>query len=203
MQKKNVLLGRFCVLLGSVFVIGALLLFAYNQQRQRYAAKASEEMLTQVLQEIEQTVEMQKTQTHKTVTSCHEYLGVLDLPTLGMILPVQADWSYEKLRSSPCVYFGSIEERNLVILGHNYRKHFNPIKRLHLGDEVILTDGSGNSFHYEVKELLVLEATEIDSMIDSEYDLSLFTCNYDGSARVTVRCMLKNPADYFLKETVR
>ena len=30
--------------------------------------------------------------------------------------------------------------------------------------------------------------SDIDGMVNSGYDLSLFTCNYGGKARVTVRC---------------
>ena len=33
-----------------------------------------------------------------------------------------------------------------------------------------------------------VDATDIEGMVHSGYDLSLFTCNYGGKARVTVRC---------------
>ena len=41
---------------------------------------------------------------------------------------------------------------------------------------------------YEVREIYTVAATDIEGMINSGYDLSLFTCNYGGKARVTVRC---------------
>ena len=33
-----------------------------------------------------------------------------------------------------------------------------------------------------------LAATAVEEMTDSGFDLTLFTCNYSGQARVTVRC---------------
>ena len=39
-------------------------------------------------------------------------------------------------------------------------------------------------------ELEVLQPTAISKMVQSKYDLSLFTCTYDGTTRFTVRCRL-------------
>ena len=52
----------------------------------------------------------------------------------------------------------------------------------------MFTDLEGNQMFYEVREIYTVAATDIEGMIDSGYDLSLFTCNYGGKARVTVRC---------------
>jgi sortase A len=52
----------------------------------------------------------------------------------------------------------------------------------------VFTDLEGNQLFYEVREIYTVAATDIEGMINSGYDLSLFTCNYGGKARVTVRC---------------
>ena len=52
----------------------------------------------------------------------------------------------------------------------------------------MFTDLEGNQIFYEVREIYTVAATDIDGMVNSGYDLSLFTCNYGGKARVTVRC---------------
>lgn len=200
MKKKSVILGRLLMILGSLLVLTALLLFGYNRRQEQTAAKASDSVLLEMQQTIEQnaaSAEGKQQPARQMELDGVRYLGMLEMPALGMTLPVQADWSYEKLRSTPCVYSGNIQDGGLVILGHNYRRHFGPIDRLRQGDEVILTDASGNRFQYKVVELLVLDAAEVEEMIDSQYDLSLFTCNYDGSARITVRCSLQNELDRF------
>ena len=43
---------------------------------------------------------------------------------------------------------------------------------------------------YQVQKMEVLQPTAISKMVRSKYDLSLFTCTYDGTTRFTVRCHL-------------
>ncbi len=56
------------------------------------------------------------------------YIGVLTIPSLDLSLPVMEDWDDEKLKISPCRYAGSLYQKNLVIAGHNYQRHFNGIE---------------------------------------------------------------------------
>ena len=35
------------------------------------------------------------------------YIGVLEIPSLELSLPVMADWDYEKMKIAPCHYYGS------------------------------------------------------------------------------------------------
>ncbi|NRD06197.1 hypothetical protein HRD63_02630 [Lactobacillus delbrueckii subsp. bulgaricus] len=43
----------------------------------------------------------------------------------------------------------------------------------------------------------VLQPTAISKMVQSKYDLSLFTCTYDGTTRFTVRCRLLQINKFF------
>ncbi len=117
-----------------------------------------------------------------------KYIGVLTIPALGIELPVAENWDYTQMKISPCRYEGSIYKNNLVICAHNYSTHFRNIKNLQHHDEIIFIDAVGNEFFYQVELVETLQPTAIEEMISSQYDLSLFTCNYAGNARVTVRC---------------
>ncbi len=116
------------------------------------------------------------------------YIGSLVIPAIGLELPVSQDWDYDQMKISPCRYSGSIYRDDLVICGHNYRTHFRNIEDLQTGDKVIFVDVMRNAVTYQVRTVETLEPTAVGDMVDSEYDLSLFTCNYAGNARVTVRC---------------
>ena len=116
------------------------------------------------------------------------YMGYLSIPVLKLELPVMSDWDYAKLKIAPCRYFGSAETDDLVICAHNFDRHFGRLKNLRAGDLVTFTDADGVSFIYEVKAIETLQPTQISEMIQSEYDLSLYTCTYGGRTRVTVRC---------------
>ena len=66
--------------------------------------------------------------------------------------------------------------------------YFGPISKLSVGDDVYFTDMDSNLFSYKVTNIEMLRATDVDKMIDGKSDLTLFTCDYTGTKRVTVRC---------------
>ncbi len=118
----------------------------------------------------------------------YQYIGTLVLPPLEIELPVADNWDYTRMKISPCRYSGSFYSDDLVICAHNYSSHFRDIGSMQVGDVIIFIDVLGNEFHYKVGLVETLGSTAVDEMTSSEWDLSLFTCNYSGMARVTVRC---------------
>ena len=116
-----------------------------------------------------------------------DYIGYLEMPTIGISLPVMSDWSYPQLRVAPCRYRGSAYEDNMVIMAHNYDRHFGRVTSLNIGDPVQFIDAQGNIFKYVVAAHETLERTDVKKMIENDYDLTLFTCTYGGENRITVR----------------
>lgn len=84
-----------------------------------------------------------------------------------------------------------------MISAHNYQRHFGRINELRPGNTVIFTDVDGNRFKYEVVLKETLAPTDIESMTNAEFDLTLFTCTVGGSYRVTVRCDLVYEYPYY------
>ncbi|MBQ4642951.1 MAG: sortase, partial [Oscillospiraceae bacterium] len=117
-----------------------------------------------------------------------KYIGTLEIPKIGLKLPVISEWSYPNLKIAPCRYFGSAYLDNIVIAAHNYKSHFREIENLSSGDEIIFTDTDGNVFVYSVGAKEVLPPTAIEEMTSGEWDLTLFTCNPAGTFRVAIRC---------------
>ena len=97
-------------------------------------------------------------------------------------------WSYPDLKIAPCRYQGSAYQGDLILLAHNYSRHFGQIHSLTAGDVIRFTDADGNRFTYEVSLVEQLERTAIEEMESGDWDLTLFTCTVGGAARVTVRC---------------
>lgn len=118
------------------------------------------------------------------------YIGVIEIPTLGIRLPVIESWNDDLLRIAPCRFAGSAYRSDFVIAGHNYVSHLGPIHRLRLGDPVCFTDMDGNLFVYEVIEVETLGPFENTRMKTGDWDLTVFTCTLGGKTRVTVRCAL-------------
>lgn len=198
-REKRLSAGRVLVLLGVLLLMGAVGLYGYNQWVDYQAGVESETAVLTLVEEIQsrEVVIQEVSQAEEGPSEAQlkvaeldgaYYMGVLTIPSLGKILPIQSDWSMSQLKRSPCRYSGSIAEGELVIAGHNYKKHFSGLATLKQGDSIVFTDLEGNQIFYEVREIYTVAATDIDGMVNSGYDLSLFTCNYGGKARVTVRC---------------
>ena len=121
------------------------------------------------------------------------YIGVIQIPALGLALPVIGQWSYPDLRAAPCRYSGSAYEGGFVIAGHNYSTHFGPLNDVQAGAQVYFTDMEGNQFTYTVEAVEVLQPTAVEDMVSGQWDLTLFTCTVGGQARTAVRCVRTGP----------
>lgn len=119
------------------------------------------------------------------------YIGMLEVPSLELSLPVISEWTYPRLKKAPCRYVGSVYSKDMVICGHNYDRHFGRLKDLAVGDEVRFTDMDGNVFFYSICGTEQLGKYAVEDMLAGEWDLTLFTCTKGGRMRVTVRCKLE------------
>lgn len=200
-MKIKTKVGKVVILLGVIFVLYSTVLFVQNQLDEKNARTYSADVVTQITEQMTQQIDSEMEadsqvgeqeenienlmQGVETITiDGNQYMGVLEIPSLDLILPVQDEWSYEKLRNTPCVY----QEEPLIIAAHNYDAHFGRIKNLVIGDSVIFTDTNNAVQYYEVIEIEMLDETDVWDMKNTEYELTLFTCNYnDNTQRVVVR----------------
>ena len=202
MEKRK--LGIVLIVLGVLLLAGALGLLGYNQWDNDRAQKAAAEVLDQLEMTLDEQqsrpqllvpTEPDNTDREMTVTAIDgwDYIGYLSIPSIGLALPVMSEWSYPGLKIAPGRYAGSVFTDDLVICGHNYARHFSPIKRLAEGTEVQFVDMDGREWDYTVSRVEILQPTQIEEMVgktsDDDWDLTLFTCTTGGSARCAVRCV--------------
>ena len=199
--------GVIMIVIGALCVAAALILFLYNMWDDARAGlqvnEEKERLIAVVLPQgsavktfpAKQTFEEEKPAEEEVYLGMPskkmdgvEYVAVLSIPSLSLELPVRNEWSYPGLQNSPCRYTGSAYMNDLVICAHNYSQHFGRLKDLEIDSEVLLVDMEGNLFQYRVALIETIMPTDVEKMIDSEYDLSLFTCTLGGQTRVTVRC---------------
>lgn len=122
------------------------------------------------------------------------YIGNLIIPSEQIQLPVAGDYSFEQMYKTPTRYSGSYYTDDLVICAHNYRSHFDPLRTISLGQEIILKTVDGQTIRYIISNHEVIEPTEVEKVfkdqgVDGDWDLTLFTCTPTGLARVLVRCV--------------
>ncbi len=179
--------------LGAVLLLLALGLYLYNYMDAQRADHASQEVLSQLEEEMAAPVPVEDKRPAGGIMPTiwidgWEYIGTLTIPRFGLEVPVMSEWSYEGLKIAPGRFSGSVWNDNLIICGHNYSRHFGNLRYLEAGDTVIFTDVLENVFTYEVKEIDTLTPTAVKDMISGDWDLTLFTCTIGGQTRVTVRC---------------
>jgi len=196
-------IGIIFICLGLLSIAGAIGLKYYNAWDDKRAAESSA-VLTDMIQEniLDYIETNQNSEEEDNIADDdnedtenipvvyidnNTYLGILKIPALGLALPVNSEWSYAKLKNSPCRFSGSIN-KSLTVAAHNYKNHFGNLTALIPGDDVILTDVNGREHKYKVAESEPVRATAMGTMTVTAYPLTLFTCNYNGSARFAVRC---------------
>lgn len=207
MRKKSAI----CTVIGCLLLAAALGITIYNildNRRAGMAVKATAERLEEIIprntpDDAEQTMPVAEEDIPDYVLNPemdmpviqvdgYDYIGTLELPSLGLTLPVMSDWDYPRLKIAPCRYAGSAYQGDLVIAAHNYTNHFGTLKNLKIGDRITFTDSDGNIFSYSVAEIETLDPYAVEDMRSGDWALTLFTCTVGGQSRVTVRCELSH-----------
>lgn len=188
------------MVVGTLLVAAALALVLFNTREQVQAEEAVNELmplLVEAINERQETAQTEPTAANPAVddremtvvkVKGYDCIGFVAIPALELELPVISEWSYSRLKVSPCRFTGTTYANNLVVMAHNYPRHFGKLSELSVGDTVTFTDMDGVQITYEVVALDILDPTAVEEMIAGDYDLTLFTCTYGGKTRVTVRC---------------
>jgi len=201
--------GTLMMVLGVLLMAASASLMIFNHRAQQQAKNAAEEILPLLTAQIPTESDAEPDITYviaPTIPAAvaeeshppremavadiggYGYIGYLSIPSLGLELPVMADWSYPQLRIAPCRYSGNLFADDLVIMAHNYWGHFGQLSKLNAEDTVLFTDMEGTQHTYQVVLTDLLTPGAVEEMTSGDFDLTLFTCTYGGQNRVTIRC---------------
>lgn len=183
--------GVVLMVLGLLLILAAGGLLWYNHMEDARAGEESALALTRVEAATSQTMLKGLSNIMPVVEiDGRDYIGRLQIDAIGLDLPILVDWDEEGAKVAPCRFSGSAYDDTMVICGHNMRAHFSPIKNLERGTEIRFIDVNGNVFTYELTDTILLQPEQVEDMVlGDDWDLTLFTCNYGGNARVTLRCV--------------
>ena len=195
---KQQLRAIVLIVLGLSLILTSAFFFYVYEQEDETAGENAQQLLAALTEKIEQNqeqnlydtaVQEQSTgQMIQTSLQGYDLVGIIRVPGVGVELPVLDSWSYDLLKLSPCRYSGSVEGQDLILMGHNYKKHFAPLRQVSPGDRVEFLDASGSSHAYVVAGTEVLKPTQLDELTVSESALTIFTCTPGGYGRFVVRC---------------
>ncbi len=183
--------SKYLIILGILCILLSITLYIKNKYQELDTGKKSKEILDIIETKINVSDKEEiKSNTEDLVLniSGYDYIGVISIPSLNIKLPIMRETDYDRLAISPCKYYGNITTNDLVLCAHDYVNQFGKISNLKEDDIVIITDVLGNNYVYKVVLTEELNPTDITNMIDSPFDLTLYTCSYGALKRITVRC---------------
>ena len=198
--------GNILITLGILMILGAIGLTGYNFWDAKRAKEASDQITEQLIEKIDESVNEEDTAAPYVdpntpmpveVIDGYEYIGILEIPSKGLSLPVMNEWDYTRLKISPCRFTGSYYADDLVICAHNYDTHLGRLLQIDIGADVYFTSVEGLTIHYIVTNRETVEPTDVELMIENtsnsetslmDWDMTMFTCNLGGQTRCAVRC---------------
>ena len=128
-------------------------------------------------------------------------LGTISIPKIDVNLaildkPKDDEEMVAWLKISPCKFYGvdPNEIGNCSIAGHNYRnkRFFSKVPNLVMGDKIKITDVTGTTITYSVKDKYTVDPEQTDCVyrkVPGKRMITLITCTDDGSQRVIVHAV--------------
>jgi len=201
-EKKNKRLPVFIILSGALCLLIAGVIILHNMQESVSAGNASSDAAEYVIDRINEQATSEaddETPSKEPVTGMktveyngYSYMGVLNIPSINLTLPVISSYDFSYLTVSPCLYYGDPADNNAIICAHNYRSHFGPVRRLPTGTYIFLSTVSGGNYQYIVESIELIGSGDAGVLINDNPGLTLFTCTTGGAARYAIRCSLVN-----------
>ena len=174
-KRKTSGVGIFLIVLGIVLELYAGGLWGYNQYIQNKAEEAAADALAD----------------YQNGGSAYDYFGSITIESANISLPIINGYSNDILNVGACVFDGSIEEGNLIVIGHNYRSVFGRLDLIKIGDTITINH-NGTNYGYVVSGVTEIDASDKEQMYEgggSVWNLTLYTCNFSGAGRITIRAV--------------
>lgn len=126
----------------------------------------------------------------------YKIIGKITIPKLNLDTYILEETTTKSLKVSITKLYGPGINQigNFCMAGHNYRnnKMFGGIKKLELGDKIILTDTYGDSITYEVYKNYQTDPKDVTSLrqdTGGEREITLITCTAGAIKRVIVKAV--------------
>lgn len=187
----------FCIvfiLIGYIFINKYLEVNFYSQDDIYYN---SQSVSTEDSKKIEENITNNNSYPKEKIIE--EYKGYdvcakLEIPIIELETYVLKNYSVQALNISVTKFWGvnPNEIGNFCVAGHNFinKNMFRNLKKLNIGDEIILTDNNIGQVQYEVFDVykVIPEDTScLFPVTEGERELTLITCTSDSQKRIIIK----------------
>ena len=157
--------SSFLTALGILLLLAALGLTAYNVMDSLRAETEARAIREEIARRMPETIAAapapRRDETDLTMPvfeiGGYNYVGIVEIPSLNISLPVMDTWDDERLKISACLYRGNYKTDDMVICAHNYAQFFAPIRGIGMGEEVCFISAEGTVYRYSVTNRETLE----------------------------------------------
>ena len=129
--------------------------------------------------------------TYRMPSLCYDgrdYCALLEIPRFNVTLPVAASWNKSETASQPCRYAGSTYEGSLIVGGTDAPGQLDCIAKIDVGDRITVTDMNGRVYGYTVKSVRHAKNARKATLLDGEWDFTLFAKDSRSGDTLLVRC---------------
>lgn len=197
-RRKNRIIKS--ILIGMI-TIGISYIFFDTYITKKYEKQMNSSYITQ-----NTTVVQQQTNDIQTVTKIYpkeeiieEYKGYdvcakLEIPVIELETYVLKNYSKQALTISVTKFWGANpnEIGNFCVAGHNFinKNMFRNLKKLNIGDKLILTDNTIGKIEYEIFDIYTVIPEDTNCLfpvMEGKREMTLITCTNDSSRRIIVK----------------
>lgn len=119
-----------------------------------------------------------------------DYVALIEIPFIGIALPVVDKWDSNRLSLSPARFFGSAYDSTLIIGGADDPRQFGFCDKIEHEARITVTDMTGAQFTYTVSRIDRAKHAETQWLRSTDCDLTLFCHDLYSMEYIAVRCDL-------------
>ena len=150
-----------------------------------YKSNKNDQELNQIVQEMENEFKNKTAQDEKIIIDYKgfEVVGIIEIPKINIKYPIINKTNDTTMKYSITKFSGCEinQTGNFVVAGHNNLNGtmFGKVKKLEIGDEIILTDLYNNSITYEIFDKYSVDPNDVsilESVQKDAKEVTLITC---------------------------
>lgn len=187
-------IGKVCFVLGCLLVVGSLALFLFV----RVGADRAQSRNAEIVQTIRALLPPAQPGVMDTYSNMampaleiagEDYVALVDIPALGLTLPVADTWHKHKVLSGPRRFEGTVYDGSLIVGGTDQPGQFSGFAYLEPGCSVTVTDMTGAEFAYVIQRIDRSSSVSEAVLTADDAQLTLFVRNAYGLDYILLRCV--------------
>ena len=190
-MKKGFAIQKICILVGVCLLIGAVVILAlwrWNINSSEKRAQYYVNTLQELIPDPQNAALEERRDNTMSVLSVDgtDFVGIVELPRYGSVLPVCADWG--KTSKYPCRFSGSIYDGTMQIGATTQKGQYDFYRDLSVGDTVSYTDVEGNRYTFVITSLRYEKHADQAALQHEEAPLTLFIKNIYSFEYLIIFC---------------